>query len=426
MITTTRLASVLAVLGIACGGDSSSTPDDTTGSETSPDETSSSGSTTAPTTTTTNPDATGPADTTADPPGDCDRTTRYTLYDGQACGRVFVGDVDGDAFADLVAFGQDPEAVITPISQTLHTFEGSGIGLQMAEVHCCTDASRNGSGAIFDINGDMHGDAIWTSERTVFSDDVGSTEFTIEKTVRGPERGWVGDGVVLFHGDDLPPPVFTIGRITPQETGVLAIADGALHSMLGTGDQLGLEIVRSLVLDPMPTIHALATVEFDGIQGVDVVGVGPDGLSLWGGSLEGTFTDAVVTKLPGEYTAMQSIDTDLDGARQIVLFGAGEPVAFVDSDGDGNLTVVTTGTPTLDRPGQIIAVDSGVYPDLVAKDGDNLVYYPGDGKGFGDAVVLAPIGDVNGIAFGDFDANGFDDIVACDEQGLLVVYHADE
>jgi hypothetical protein len=425
MKTIITLLPLVTVLAISCGDDSSSTPDETTGNGTTgEDPTSSSGSTTAPMTTTmtTNPTT---ADTTADPPSDCDRTIRYTLYDNQACGRVFVGDIDGDAFTDLVAFGRDPEAVLTPISQTMHTFEGSGIGLQMAEVHCCTDSSTSGYGAIFDINGDLHGDAIWASERTVFSGDVGETELTIHKRIRGPERGWVGDGLVFAHGDDLPAPVFAVGRITPQETGVLAIADGGLHSMRGTGDELGLEIVSTLLLDPMPTIHALATVEFDGMQGVDVVGVGPDGVSLWGGSLEGTFADAVVTKLPGDYRAMQSIDTDLDGARQLVLFGEDEPVALVDSE-DGVLTVTTTGTPTLDRPGVVGAVDSGVYPDLVAKDGDNLVYYPGDGKGFGDPVVLAPIGDVAGLAFGDFDANGFEDVVACDEQGLLVVYHGDE
>lgn len=422
MKTITITTTCMLTLALACGGDSTSTPDETTGSETSAPETSSS-STTMPMTTTVAPDSSGEEESTVGPPDDCDHTIRYTLFDGQACGRVFVGDIDGDAFADLVAFGGNPAPILVPFEQTIHTFEGSGIGLQMAEVHCCVDAPETGYGAIFDINGDTHGDPVWASERTVFSGDVGQTELTIDKAIRGPERGYVGLGTVFANLDPAPRPVFVVGRITPQETGIIAIADGALHSMVGTDSGLGLEIVRSLVLDPVPTIYALENTELDGMQGVDVAGVGPEGLHVWGGSLDGPFSDATVTKLPGNYTSMQAIDVDLDGNRQLVLFGPDEPVAILDGDGAGSFTVTTTGTPTLDRPGTLLRMDEDPYPDIVAKDGDNLVYYPGDGKSFGDPILLAPIGDVKGLAFGDFDADGLEDVVACDEQGLLVVYH---
>lgn len=423
MITSRHLSIAIAGFVGACGGDSTSgsgdstTGDDPTGSTST--ATTATTATTDPTLTTVDPSET--ADTTAGPPDDCARTIRYPLFDGLACGRVLVGDIDGDGFGDAVAFGRDPAAVLTPVTTQLHTFVGGNLGLESAEVHCCVDTSIGGPGVVFDMNGDGRGDPIFASELTTFSGDVGSTELTMAKIVRGPQGGYTGSGVLF--GDPDVTPAFAVGRITPQEIGVLVVADGALISMIGNGVGLGLEEVRSLPLDPFPTVWALATIELDGEQGVDVAAVGPDGLLLWGGSLDGTFTAATVTKLPGEYRRMVSVDLDLNGSNQLVLFGDGEPVALVEGDGDGGLTVTTTGTPTVNLVGTVIEVSNDLYPDLVAKDGGNLVMYAGDGTGFAaDPTILAPIGDVTDIAYGDFDGDMSPDVVACDEQGLLVVY----
>jgi hypothetical protein len=417
-----HLCLALCGLALACGDDSSGgSGDDDSTSDTGGTATSADGPGTNPTMTT-NPDETGPADTTAGPVGDCERTRRYPLYGGQACGRVLVGAVDTDTYADIIAFGHGQDAVLEPAATTLQTFLGGRMGLDNGEVHCCLEASLTGDGAVFDINGDGDGDPLWASTRQVITGDVGESQWTFEKSIRAPEHGYTGDGVLFADADVAPP--FTIGRITADITGVIVVADGALISLVGNGDGLGLEPTNTLVLDPVPVIRALATIELDGQAGVDVVGVGPDGLLLWGGSVEGVFADATVIELPGEYTHIESIDVDLDGNRELVLFGVGEPIALVDRG--GMIEVSTAGMPSVPPPATVIEVDGDMYPDVVGVEGGNLVMYPGDGDVFGEAVVLAPIGAAVDLAYGDFDGNGLEDVVACDEQGLLVVYRAEE
>jgi hypothetical protein len=346
---------------------------------------------------------------------------RYPLFDGQACGRVLVGAVDSDGYNDIIAFGHAPEAFISPVATTMQTFLGDAEGLDAGEVHCCLTTSPRGAGGIFDMNGDGEGDPLWAGERMVGSGDVVSTELTLEKSIRAPENGYTGDGL-LFTTDSLVAPPFMIGNITPEVTGVIVIADSMLLSMVGNGTGLGLEPTQSLALDPVPDVRALATIEINEQVGIDLVGVGPDGLVIWAGSIEGVFADATVVELPGEYTHVESIDVDLDGNRELVLFGEGEPVALVDRAAE--IEVSTAGMPVVSPPATVIAADSDEFPDVVSADGDNLVRYPGDGEVFGEPIALAPIGMLSDVKFADFDGNGEEDLVACDDQGLLVIYAA--
>jgi hypothetical protein len=412
-----HICHALCGLALACGGDSSGGAGDSTSDTGTTAETVDDGPGSNPTTLT-DPETTAPdPDTTGGPVGDCDRTRRYPLFDDQACGRVLVGHVDGDQYDDIIAFAHYGEG-IGPVATTMQTFLGDSPALNGGVVHCCLTTSASGAGGIFDINGDGDGDPLWTGERLVVSGDVGSTQWTIEKSIRGPAHGYVFDGLLFAHADI--PPAFTIGRITPDTTGVIVVADGMLLSMVGNGDGLSLEPTNTLVLDPVPTIRALATIEFDGQAGIDVVGLGPDGLYLWAGSVEGVFADATMIELPGDYTDMESIDVDLDGNRELVLFGVDEPIALADRA--ASVEVSTTDMPIVPPPATVIEVDGDLYPDVVAVEGDNLVMYPGDGDVFGDAVVLAPIGAAADLAYGDFDGNGTADVVACDDQGLLVIY----
>lgn len=412
---------VLFGLAAACGDDSSAEPGDTssTGADTTGGP-SSSGDPTTNATQTTSPPETGPADTTVGPVTDCERTIRHPLFDGQACGRLLVGDIDADGFEDVIAFGRAADAGDGPVPTSMQTFVGGNIGLDNGEVHCCLDATPTGAAVVFDINGDGRGDPLWASERAI---DGGALAPTFEKSIRNPEHGYVRDGVLYTATTN--PIAFTVGRITPQVFGVIAVVDDTLLSLEGNGDGLGLVPFNTHVLDPVPTVWSINTIEIDGQAGVDVVGVGPDGLLVWGGTVEGTFADATVTELPGTYTHVESIDLDLDGNRQLVLFGDGEPVAVVEGDGDGGVVISTTGTPTVPPPATVIEVDGDLEPDIVAVEGGNLVMYPGDGESFGDASVLAPIGETTDIAYGDFDGDGRSDVVACDDQGILVIYRAD-
>jgi hypothetical protein len=141
---------------------------------------------------------------------------------------------------------------------------------------------------------------------------------------------------------------------------------------------------------------------------------------VWGGSVEGVFSPGALVELPGSYTDVESIDVDLDGARELVLFGVDEPIALVDRTNE--IVVSTTDMPIVPPPATVLEVDGDMYPDVVGVEGDNLVMYPGDGDLFGSAVVLAPIGTTNDIAVGDFDGDGMADVVACDDQGILVIY----
>ena len=404
-------------VALACGGDSAGgSGDSTTGTE-GTEESVDDGPGSNPSSPT-DPDETGPSDTTdGPPPSECDRTRRYPLFDGQACGRVLVGAVDGDQYSDIIAFGNG-EGLIGPVTTTMQTFLGDSPSLNGGFVHCCIETTPTGAGAIFDINGDGAGDPLWAGERHWVEGDIGMSEWTMEKAIRGPSHGYVRGGL-LFTDPDTPPP-FTVGRITPEITGVIVVADGMLISMVGNGDGLSLEPTNMLVLDPVPTIRALATIELDGQAGVDVVGLGADGLYLWAGSVDGAFADATLIELPGDYTDMESIDVDVDGARELVLFGEGEPIAVVDRA--AMVEVSTTDMPMVPPPATVIEVDGDLYPDVVGVEGTDLVMYPGDGNAFGDPVALAPIGATNDLSYGDFDGNGTQDVVACDDQGLLVIY----
>lgn len=431
MITTIRirraaalLAPALACLALACN-DSSSSSSDTTGGTTTDDPTTSTSTTVDATTMSTTMSTTSPPDSTEGPPENCPRTVRYPLYDGLGCGRIVVGDIDGDGTDDVVAFGRDPAAPATgAVPTALHTFIGNTLGLDPGDVHCCLEASSRGHGLVFDLNGDGRGDPIWASQREAIPGDPDSLVDTMEKVVRSPETGFTALGVLSMPA--VGTAAFTVGRISQQVIGMVIVANGELTSLIGNGDGLGLDPVASVVLDPVPEVWAIRTMELDGQQGTDLAGLGPDGFLVWGGSLDGTFTQATVTALPGVYTEFERIDLDLNGNDSLVLFGAGEPVAIVEGDGDGALIISTTNTPVLDPPVTVIEVNDDLYPDLVGVSGGNLVMYRGDGEGFAaEPEILAAVGDATDLAFGDFDANSNPDIVLCDDQGLLVVYSID-
>lgn len=415
----------LALAAVACnnGGSSNESADTTTGMETS----SSDGTTTAPMTTmpmTTDPDTSSSSSTTEAPPTECERTVRYPLFEGQTCSRVMTGDIDGDGFGDAVAFARD--AANGDVT-TLQTFLGGNIGLASGGVvHCCVDANEAGHSLVYDINGDTRGDLIWSTVRNDVVGDDTLTFAAIDRIIRGPETGYTAHGsIVARPTDDLTPIPFTIGAIMPGTTGFITIADGMLNSMVSNGSAFGFDVVASIELDPVPEIWALNSLEINDSNGVDVVGVGPDGLSVWGGSIEGVYSQAVVTALPGDYSQIEALDLDLDGNRQLVLFGDGQPVALVDRDGRGGLTLITDGNPVVSPPASVLQVNGDLYPDIVGVDGGNLVYYPGDGDLFEAPVVMAPAGTPADLDIGDFDGNGADDIVLCDDEGLLVVYRED-
>ncbi len=416
-------------LALACGGDSSGDGGDTgtgTTDASADDDDDDDDDDEAEEEDPSDPD-TGPIDSSGDdgPLTECERTIRYPLFDGQACGRVVVGAIDGDSFDDVVAFGRDASFIDVPVTTTLQTFLGGNLGLDDGEVHCCTETSAGGPGGIFDINGDGDGDPLWAGARHTINGDVGNTVLTIERIIRGPEGGYTGAGV-LFNGDDTHAPAFTIGTIMQNTTGVIVVADGALQSLVGTGADFGLEATHTLALDPVPVIYALETIELDGMAGVDAVGIGPDGLYLWPGSTEGGFAEAQLVELPGEYTEMESIDVDSDGNRELVLFGEGEPIAYVERT--NMVVVMTEGMRVLPPPATVVEVDDDPFADVVAVEDGNLGYYPFDldTRTFGDPILLAPAGTATDLAHGDLDNNGVEDIVVCDELGVLVVYGADD
>lgn len=415
----------LALAAVACNNGSASNDgaDTTTGMETTSGDT----TTTAPMTTapmTTDPDSSESSSTTEAPPTECERTVRYPLFEGGTCSRVLTGDIDGDGFGDAVAFVRDANnSDVT----TLQTFLGGNIGLASGGVvHCCVDASETGHGMVYDINGDTREDLLWSSVRNeVVGDDILSYA-SVDRIIRGPETGYTAHGSVVVRPDgELTPIPFTFGAIMPGTTGLITIADGMLNSSIANGSEFGFDVVASVELDPLPEIWALNSLEINDSNGVDVVGVGPDGLSVWGGSIEGVYSQAVVTALPGDYTQIEALDLDLDGNRQLVMFGEGQPVALADRDGRGGILLVTDGNPVVSPPAAVLQVNGDLYPDLVGVEGGNLVYYPGDGEIFESAVVMAPAGTPADMEIDDFDGNGSADVVLCDNEGLLVVYRED-
>ncbi len=414
------LASPLAMV-VACGDSTGGTGDDTTGGTSAGTDATTGGTSTDPTVTT-SPATTTPADTTEGPQDNCPEYQRYPLHEGLSCSRLTIGDVDGDGFVDAVVFAHDPKTSASPTTTVLHTFHGDANGLQDAEVRCCLDATRTGHGEVFDLNGDTRGDLLWANEHAI--EPGGDVLQTLERTITTPERGYTATGVLVAPPTGVP--AFTVGRIMGQTFGVLVVADGVLSSNVGTGAAFGLDPVLSLELDPSPEVTQLLTIEIDGTAGTDLVGLGPEGLWVWPGSPDGVFGQATVVALPGTYTQMQKVDLDLDNHDSLVLAGAGQPVAIVDGDEAGAYLVSTTGTPDLDPPIAVVQIDNDLQPDLAGASGNDFVMHAGDGKAFGAQVVLGELSAIHDMGFGDFDGNGRDDVVACDDEGLFVIYRADD
>lgn len=414
---------LLALLGPACGGDSSAQADGESSSSGAVEPT----STTGPITTTVNPtmtsppDSTGAQDTTGGGAG-CPNAIRYELYKGAGCGRIIMGDVDTNGHDDVLVFAKDPAQFDLSTPFVLHTFPGGDNAVAEAKLHCCVDAPARGGGVVFDLNGDEYPDPIWDSVRNFGSTETPDLRRTMEKIVRGHEGGYTALGTVVSTTNTRMPII--VGRIMAEQFGIIAITDQGIQSFVGTGTELGLEVASTLPLDPIPVIDALTTIEIDAQQGTDLAGVGPDGLSIWPGSVDGQFTAAIVTDLGGAYTYLERTDLELNGKDELVIVGVDQPIAVVKGDGNGGVTVNTDGMPNVAPPMTLVKVDSDAFPDLLATADGNLVYYSGTGTGgfASDPVVLAPVGAVNDVAFGMIDDNDVEDLVVCDDAGLLILY----
>lgn len=426
MITDIRTLLALVCVAAACGGDSSAHADGEGSSSGGAESTTTSGpiTTTVNMTMTASPDSTG-ADTTGGGGSGCPNAIRYELYQGAGCGRIIMGDVDGNGHDDVLVFAKDPAQFDVTSSFVLHTFPGGDNAVGEAKLHCCIDAPGRGGGVVFDLNGDERLDPLWDGLRNYGTVSEPDLRPTLEKMIRGPQGGYTAPGTVLSTGNAGMP--FIVGRIMSQTFGIIAITDQGIQSFVGTGTDLGLEAVATLPLDPIPVIDALATIEIDAHQGTDLAGIGPDGLSVWPGSVDGQFSPAFVTDLGGTYTYLERTDLELNGKDELVVVGAGEPVAVIKGDGNGGVMVNTDGMPTVSAPMTLVKVDTDAFPDMLTIDGGNLVYHRGTGTGgfVVDPVVLAPVGEVNGIGFGKIDDNDVEDFVVCDDAGLLILYRTE-
>jgi hypothetical protein len=337
---------------------------------------------------------------------------QYTV--GTSPAFILSNDFNADGKADLVVVNQG--------SATVQVWRGDGTGAFTLNTTLSVGAGSNPVWATAaDLNLDGRPDLI------VALRDTGSLKVYLANTTGGfanPSTLSPGDGPRAVAVDDINKdgkPDLMVGMSLVSGVGQLAV-------MIGDGlGGFGAPTVVST--GPMPI--AVATGDFNRDGNLDVVTASLTGntISVLQTTTSGAFI--VANKIPlasGSFpTAIVAADFDRDGKPDVAAADeAADQIVIAKGDGLGGFAAPTTvSTGNLSAPGALAVVDTNHdgAPDLVVLNGDNTMsVLQNNGSGSFTASNGLSIGVCDGpvaVAAGDIDGNTNPDIVyACE-----VSYH---
>lgn len=171
------------------------------------------------------------------------------------------------------------------------------------------------------------------------------------------------------------------------------------------------------------TARQLGATDVDGDGQDDVVLLLQSGLQVLRSPGDGTLAPMQVVQPPALHSTLHVGDLDGMGAADIVLAGPeGIVVGLVTA---GQIAWMSQSAPVLPNPWVLVDFDGDGMLDVVTAEADLVLAYRGLGDGtlVTEAQVLSSgVGEeVLDLAAGDLDGNGRDEVVVCDDAGMLVV-----